>query len=304
MRAFETIVAEARLLKPRGGWSVDAALTHLVAVEPKLKTWVCQSGLPSAFAAPAAVADDEGPTYFTSLAKTLTFQQVSIAAGKSIFAKMLDALGCTVTELTPERIRDAAFGVIVVDGKQKQTINGVSCGLSGAKARYLRSLSAHFLAPDKLLNVDLQALPDEEVYRKLIAIDGFGAWSVHMFLLFKLQRPNVFAVGDLGVKKGIAKLHGLSDAQWKKMKEPQFLELVQHWAPYASLATALMWSADKVRLDGADTGSAGGGLGLAPPAVRTPPASKKRAAADGADPEEPVTTGETKRKRRAGEGSR
>ena len=65
------------------------------------------------------------------------------------------------------------------------------------------------------------------MYSKLIQVDGLGAWSVNMFLLFKLQRPNVFAVGDLGVKKGIAKLHGLSDAQWKKMKEPQFLELVQ-----------------------------------------------------------------------------
>ena len=163
LRTFEAVLAEASTLRPRGGWNVETALIHLTHVEPRLKPWVCQSGLPSAFDS-APMMEVEEPTYFTSLVRTLTFQQVSIAAGKSIFAQMLDALGCSVSGLTPERIRDATFGVAVVDGKSKQTINGMSCGLSGAKARYLRSLSDHFLAPDKLLNVDLQVLCDSMRY--------------------------------------------------------------------------------------------------------------------------------------------
>ena len=73
----------------------------------------------------------------------------------------------------------------------------------------------------------------------------------------------------------------------------RILSLTQHWAPYASLATALMWSADKVSLDGAAE-CALAGLG---PAVRTPVAKR---VADGADAEEPVTTGEKKRKRHGG----
>ena len=100
--------------------------------------------------------------------------------------------------------------------------------------------------PTLLKGKDLNMLPESEVMSRLTAVDGLGNWSAHMFLIHKLQRQNVIAVGDLGVKKGIAKMYGLSDSSWKKMKEAQFLELVQHWQPYGSLGSALMWKADEV----------------------------------------------------------
>jgi DNA-3-methyladenine glycosylase II len=245
IRTFEAICEEAREFEVGGEWNLETALKHLVDVEPRFKPWVCQAGLPVGFMR----SKHEG-SYFVALVRTITFQQVSIAAGKSIFLKVLNAFRCEDFEaLTPELVRDAVYSSTVVEGKVKQTINGEVCGLSEAKVKYLRSLSKHFLDPALLAGKDLHKLPESEVFSKLVAVDGLGNWSAHMFLIHKLQRQNVIAVGDLGVKKGIAKMYGLSDASWKKMKEPQFLELVKHWHPYGSLGSALMWKADEVTLE-------------------------------------------------------
>lgn len=226
-----------------GGWSIESAVKHLVNVEPKFKNWIECVGIPKIYEEPR----DESCTHFASLVRTITFQQVSVAAGKSILEKVLTALECSLNTLSPEIVRDANYGVKLVDGKNMQTINGKPCGLSESKARYLRSLSAHFIRES--LEAKLDTLSEKEVCEKLIAVDGLGNWSVHMFLLFKLQRQNVLALSDLGVKKGIAKMYGLSPATWKKMKEAQFLDLVKHWQPYGSLACTLMWRADEVEAE-------------------------------------------------------
>ena len=132
----------------------------------------------------------------------------------------------------------------MVEEKQKVTINGQVCGLSEAKAKYLRSLSRHFLDEQCLKGQSLETLPEDVLLRKLLVIDGIGLWSAQMFLLFKLQRQDVRAVGDLGVRRGIATLLGIKE--FKKIKEPAYLKLIEAWAPYSSLGCALMWMSDRV----------------------------------------------------------
>ena len=246
-RDIKAVLQEAKAIGilPIGGWNLHDACTHLITVEPGLERWLAQAGIPGIYTQP----QDAGLSHFASLVKTITYQQLSIKVGGAIFEKLLGALDCaSANDLSPERVRDAAFGAKIDDNKSKQTINGVLCGLSEAKSKYLRSLATHFLDPESLQGVDLQALEEAELRKRLLRIDGLGPWSVHMFLLFKLQRQDVVAVGDLGIKRGIAKLHGLGP-QWRSKKESEYAERVKKWKPYSSLGMCLMWRSEEIDND-------------------------------------------------------
>ena len=83
-----------------------------------------------------------------------------------------------------------------------------SVGLSRPKIGYLRSLAEHVLAGE--LELDrLDELPDERVIEELVAVKGLGEWTAHMFLMFQLERPDVLAVGDLGVRRAIERAYAL-----------------------------------------------------------------------------------------------
>ena len=91
---------------------------------------------------------------------------------------------------------------ITVDGLQALSdaaLRGV--GLSSQKLAYLRDLSAR-IADGRLLLDELDELPDEQVIERLTAVKGFGRWTAEMFLMFRLQRPDVLPVGDLGIVHG------------------------------------------------------------------------------------------------------
>jgi len=83
----------------------------------------------------------------------------------------------------------------------------------------------------------LDRLPDEEVIAELIAVKGLGEWTSHMFLMFHLERPDVLAVGDLGIRRAIEHAYGLeelpSTAEVERIGEP--------WRPYRSLACRYLW---------------------------------------------------------------
>lgn len=77
-----------------------------------------------------------------------------------------------------------------------------SAGLSGAKAKYIQDLAKHF-AEGKLSADKLWSASDEELYDSLIAVKGIGPWTVNMFAMFSLRRPDILPVGDLGVQRGL-----------------------------------------------------------------------------------------------------
>ena len=82
-------------------------------------------------------------------------------------------------------------------------------------------------------------MSEEEILERLTQVHGIGEWSVHMFLMFQLGRPDVLPVKDYGILKGFQHLYRLADAP-----EPKALvEHAERWRPYRSIACWYLWRA-------------------------------------------------------------
>ncbi len=109
-------------------------------------------------------------------------------------------------------------------------------GLSRAKVAFLRDLAEH--VEDGELRLDeLAELPDEEVAAQLIAVKGLGPWTVDMFMIFHLGRPDILPVGDLGVRRAAQILHGMDELP----TPAELTALAEPWRPYRSLASLYLW---------------------------------------------------------------
>lgn len=161
--------------------------------------------------------------HYGALVRSIVNQQLSVKAGQAIYGRLLARFGGrppTPQEVLadePEELRAAA-------------------GLSRAKVGFLRSLADHVL--DGSLELQrLDELSDEQAIAELVAVKGLGVWTAHMFLMFHLERPDVLAVGDLGVRRAIERAYGLSElpdaATIEKIAEP--------WKPYRTLACRYLW---------------------------------------------------------------
>jgi DNA-3-methyladenine glycosylase II len=109
-------------------------------------------------------------------------------------------------------------------------------GLSRAKVGFLRSLAEH--VRDGELELErMNELADEDVIAELIAVKGIGEWTAHMFLLFHLDRPDVLAVGDLGVRTAMRRVYELPE-----LPGPTEMErIAEPWRPYRSTACRFLW---------------------------------------------------------------
>lgn len=211
------------------------ALDHLKASDAVLASIIERVG-------PCKITYRE-PT-FEALARSIVFQQLSTKAARTIYGRLEEAAGGAVT---PEGIQNLSIGEMQ------------RCGLSKQKIAYIRDLAEHAVSG----KVDFTRLPemgDEEVIATLTDIKGVGVWTAHMFLLFALRRPNVLAVGDLGVRTAIQR-------QYRKRKLPtpdQVHKLAKGWHPYCSVACWYLWRSLELPKDPAPNGR---------------PAAKKRRAA-------------------------
>src|SRR5204862_2922768 len=101
-----------------------------------------------------------------------------------------------------------------------------SVGLSAQKVKYLRDLSARIL--DGRLSLDeLDTLPDEMVIERLTEVKGFGRWTAEMFLMFRLHRPDVLPVDDLGIVKAVQQVYGLR----KRPNAQRITKIGEAWRP-------------------------------------------------------------------------
>jgi len=110
-------------------------------------------------------------------------------------------------------------------------------GLSGQKVKYLRDLCARIL--DGSLNLDtLDAMTDDHVIVALTSVKGIGRWTAEMFLMFRLHRPDVLPVGDLGIVKAVQRAYKL-----RSLPSPQRLTKIgETWRPYRSVACWYLWA--------------------------------------------------------------
>jgi DNA-3-methyladenine glycosylase II len=112
----------------------------------------------------------------------------------------------------------------------------MAAGLSRAKVGFLRSLAEHVLSGELELE-RLNELSDEDAIEELVAVKGLGVWTAHMFLMFHLERPDVLAMGDLGIRRAIERAYGLGGlpdaAEIERIGEP--------WRPHRTLACRYLW---------------------------------------------------------------
>ena len=172
---------------------------------------------------PCGMAARQRSDHLTALVGAIVSQQLSTKAAATIFGRVV-ALVPDGEPLSPaglNALSDAALR---------------GAGLSGPKVGYLRDLCARIL--DGRLQLDeLEALPDEAVVERLVAVKGFGRWTAEMFLMFRLHRPDVLPVGDLGIVNAVQKLYRL-----RKTPAPKrILQIGEAWRPFRSVACWYLW---------------------------------------------------------------
>jgi DNA-3-methyladenine glycosylase II len=172
---------------------------------------------------PCGLADRQRKDHLTALIGAIVSQQLSTKAAATIFGRFV--------ALFPDgEIPSAA----AIHALRDDELRGV--GLSGQKAGYLRDLCSRIA--DRRLQLDeLEALDDEQVIERLTSVKGFGRWTAEMFLMFRLHRPDVLPVGDLGIVTAIQRLYKL-----RKRPDPKrILKIGEAWRPYRSVASWYLW---------------------------------------------------------------
>ena len=179
---------------------------------------------------PCGLASRQQPDHLTALARAIVGQQLSSKAAATIFARF--------SALFPGGVITAP----VIDRLDDRTLRGV--GLSGQKLSYMRDLSARIL--DGRLKLDeLEILSDDDVIARLTTVKGFGRWTAEMFLMFRLHRPDVLPVGDLGIMNAVQRLYRL-----RKRPNPKRLSQIgEPWRPYRSVACWYLWQSLRIVKD-------------------------------------------------------
>jgi DNA-3-methyladenine glycosylase II len=176
---------------------------------------------------------DECDSVYESLLEAIAYQSISGKAAATIYARIA-ALGANGTCPSPAEILAASI------------LSLREAGLSNAKALAMKDLAQKTIDGIVPSLEAAQGMSDEELVERLISVRGIGAWTVEMFLIFRLGRPDVLPIHDYGVQKGYALTYGKKDIP----KPKQLLQFGERWRPYRTVASWYMWRA--VELAGKD----------------------------------------------------
>ena len=165
----------------------------------------------------------DGPNLdpFPALVRTITAQQISTKAAATIHGRLVGHMTGGVTPDALLALTDAQFQ---------------QAGLSRQKIGYLRDLAAKVKSGDLPVG-SLHELEDEAVIEAIVKVKGLGRWSAEMFLMFRLRRPDVLPVGDLGIVTAIQRLYGLRS----KPKPARIIKIGEAWRPYRTVACWYLW---------------------------------------------------------------
>ncbi|XP_022768994.1 uncharacterized protein LOC111312725 isoform X2 [Durio zibethinus] len=226
----------ARSLSCEG--EVEAAIRHLRNADPLLAS-IIDLHRPPTF--------DTFHTPFLALTRSILYQQLAFKAGTSIYARFIALCGGengvvpeTVLSLTPQQLRQI--------------------GVSGRKASYLHDLARKYqtgiLSDSAIVNMD-----DKSLFSMLTMVNGIGSWSVHMFMIFSLHRPDVLPINDLGVRKGVQLLYNLEELP----RPSQMDQLCEKWRPYRSVASWYLWRFVESKGAPSSAAAVAAGFSLPPP---------------------------------------
>jgi 3-methyladenine DNA glycosylase/8-oxoguanine DNA glycosylase len=197
----------------------EAACRHLTAADPALGRLILRIGSFNMRPEPAQ-------SLFAALFRAIVYQQLSGKAAATILGRVIALFApkrfpapADVLEIEPERLRAA--------------------GLSNAKVAAVRDLAARTLEGTVPTIARVRRMSDDEIVERLTAVRGIGRWTAEMLLLFRLGRPDVLPVDDLGVRKGFART-------FRSRELPEAATIVrraERWRPYRSVATWYLWRA-------------------------------------------------------------
>jgi DNA-3-methyladenine glycosylase II len=158
---------------------------------------------------------------FPALVRTITAQQISTRAAATIHGRLVAAMHGRVTPEALLALSDDQFR---------------AAGLSRQKIGYLRDLALK-VQSGELPIATLHELDDEAVIEAIVKVKGLGRWSAEMFLMFRLLRPDVLPVGDLGIVTAIQRLYRLRG----KPKPARIIKIGEAWRPYRTVACWYLW---------------------------------------------------------------
>ena len=189
---------------------------YLAERDPVLRTLIATYGR-------CALAHSQREDPFTALVEAIVWQQLSGKAAATIYRRVL--------ALLPNGGPPTPDGILVVPEAALR-----AAGLSRAKTAYIRDLAARVRGGDVHLDA-LGALDDEGVVVELTKVKGIGRWTAEMFLMFRLHRPDVLPVGDLGIGNAIQRAYRL-----RKTPAPERMQrIAARWRPYRSVACWYLW---------------------------------------------------------------
>jgi len=214
---------------PRG-FDLGQGLAHLQRHDRRLARWIRRVGpldAPPGWRRPFDPVD--------ALARAIVFQQLSGKAAATIVGRVETAIGSQrLHAATLARIDDAGLR---------------ACGVSANKALALRDLARRELAGDIPSTRQMAWMHHEAIVEALLPIRGIGRWTVEMMLMFRLGRPDILPVDDLGVRKGAQRVDGGAG-----LPTPRELQARgQCWGPYRTLASLYLWRIADMADGGADT---------------------------------------------------
>jgi DNA-3-methyladenine glycosylase II len=197
----------------------EEAVAHLCRADRSLARVIKKAG-------PFTHRPEKMQQPFHALFRAIVYQQLSGKAAATIFGRIVD-LYPAGSGLKPEAIL----------ATPDKTLRGA--GMSGAKVLAVKDLAAKSLDGTVPSLARLKKMDDAEVISRLVAVRGIGQWSAEMLLIFRLGRPDILPVSDLGVRTGFMLTYGTKSLPMPK----EILEHGERWRPFRSVASWYMWRA-------------------------------------------------------------
>lgn len=191
----------------------NEALYHFKKIDPTLYKFAVKIKLD-----PVINQED----YFINLVELIISQQLSGKAAETIFKRFKKIF--KNTQINPKEVLE------IPDQKIRE------CGISFSKVKYIKNLAQTVLNKEIDLN-KLECLSDTEVINCLVKLNGIGRWTAEMFLMFSLNRKDVFSSGDLGIQNAIKKIYKLET----KPNKEKLIEISSKWSPYRTYASRILW---------------------------------------------------------------
>ena len=157
---------------------------------------------------------------FQALARAIVGQQISVAAAKTIYGRFADCVG----KVTPAN----------VVAKKPEELR--ACGFSKQKIAYVQDLAGRFHSGE-VKPRRWRRMGDEAIIEELVAVKGIGRWTVEMFLMFQLMRPDVLPVDDLGLRRAMERAYNDGEA----LDRDEMRAIGAPWKPYSSVGSWYLW---------------------------------------------------------------